>query len=132
LQDVSGHLIATTHRHTYDVFATARAEGCEIVLGHHARIAYKHTPAQFPPAQIVFDLGDGRDIDRIAWKHPVAYGQAITCHRQPDHNLRGIGATIFRHAAFARRFVDSRTRRHAPFDQILVTISLIDIVDFKM
>ena len=83
----------------------ARAEPLEVVLGDHARIAHKDAPAQFPPLQIVFDLGHGCDIHGIAREHPVAHRQAIAGHRQPDDDLRGIGAAIFRHPSFARRLI---------------------------
>src|SRR5215217_8034757 len=92
LEDLMGDLVAASHRHTHDVLATARAELVEVVLGDHAGIAHKHTPAQFPPLQIVLDLGHGADIHRIAREHPVAHRQAITGHCQPNHDLRGIGA----------------------------------------
>src|SRR2546430_15979735 len=66
LEDVVGHLVAAAHRHTDDVFAPARAEPLAVLLGHHPGIAHKDATAQFPPLQIVFDLGHGCDIHGIA------------------------------------------------------------------
>ena len=108
------------------------AEPLEIVLGHHPRIAHKDASAQFPPLQIVFDLGHGRDIHRIAREHPVSHRQAIARHRQPNDDLRGITAAIFRHPPFARRLIGLGTCRHAAFHQIVIAIALIHLVDFKM
>ena len=104
----------------------------EVVLGDHPRIAHKDTPAQFPPPQIVLDLGHGADIHGIAWKHPVSHRQAIARHRQPNHDLRGIGAAIFRHPPFARRLIVFGTCRHAAFHQIVIAMALVHLVDFKV
>src|SRR5215510_3212473 len=102
LEHLLGHLVTTAHRHTQDVFPPTLTELLEVVLGHHPGIAHKHTTAQFPPAQIVFHLGHGADIHRVARKHPVPHRQAIARHSKPNDVLRSIGATVFRQAAFAR------------------------------
>src|SRR5262249_47622355 len=49
LEDVVGDLVPAAHWHTDDVFAPALTQLCQIVLGHHARITHKHTPAELPP-----------------------------------------------------------------------------------
>src|SRR5262245_20320305 len=92
LEDVVGHLVAAAHRHTDDVFAPARTEPLEVLLGHHPGIAHKDAPAQFPSLQIVFDLGHGCDSHGIAREHPVAHRQAIAGYCQPNHDRRGITA----------------------------------------
>ena len=56
------------------------------------------------------------DIHGIARKHPVPHRQAIARHGQPDDDLRGIGAAIFRQAPFARRLVSFGTRCHTAFN----------------
>src|SRR5262245_30620186 len=66
LEDVVGDLVAAAHRHADDVLASALAEPLEVLLGHHARTAHKHAPAQFPPLQIAFDVSHGADIHGIA------------------------------------------------------------------
>jgi len=127
-----GDLVPASHWHTDDVFAPARAEPIEVILGDHARIAHKDATAQLPPLQIVFDLGHGCDIHGIAREHPVAHRQAIACPRQPKHHLRGIGAAIFRHPPFAQRLIDFGTCRHAAFHQILLAMALIHLIAFKV
>src|SRR5262249_38336318 len=129
LEDVVGDLVPASHRHTDDVFAPALAESIEVVLGAYPGIAHKDATAQFPPLQIVFDWRHGGDIHGMARKHPVTHRQTIAGHRQPDHNLWGIGTAIFRHAPFAWRLVDFGTCRHAAFHQIIVPVTLIDPVD---
>src|SRR5262245_114927 len=49
LEDVMGDRVPASHRHPDDVFAPARAEPIEVILGDHPRIAHKDAPAQLPP-----------------------------------------------------------------------------------
>src|SRR5215471_313665 len=132
LEDVVGHFVAAAHRHTDDVFTPARAEPLEVLLGNHPGIAHEDATAQFPPLQIVFDLGHGCDIHGIAREHPVSHRQAIAGDRQPNDDLRGITAAIFRHPPLAWCLIGLGTCRYAAFHQVVITIALIHLVDFKM
>src|SRR5262245_60400728 len=127
LEDVVGHLVAAAHRHTDDVFAPARAEPLEILLGHHPGIAHEDTPPQFPPLLCVSDLGHGGDIHGIAREHPVAHRQAIARHRQPNDDLRGIPAAIFRHPSLAWRLIGLGTCRLAAFYYVVIAMALIHL-----
>src|SRR5499427_3799857 len=69
---------------TCSLFVKRSTKPLEVLLGNHPGIAHKDAPAQFPPLQIVFDLGHGCDIHGIARQHPGSHRHAIAGDRQPN------------------------------------------------
>jgi len=69
----------------------------------HAGITHADGPPAFPAPQALLDLGDCRDVDRLAGTHPGADGEAVTREGQTHHHRWLVPAPGFVGAPLAPR-----------------------------
>lgn len=125
-------LAAAVDWHAQNVLAAAPGEGREICLRHHPGIADKNAAAQLPAPQILLDPLDRGDIDGVAREDPMADREAIAGYREPDHDLRRVGAAVLRVATFPGRGIGFASSGETAMDFIRFTPAAIFLIDLEV